>query len=229
MYIFTLIFFPIWLIQAFYLKKTAVRLPEAKGERLLNEEKSKRQYLILGDSVAAGVGVEYIGDALAGHILQLANEHIKGDVSWQVLAKSGDKLSDLITQYKSCPSIVASHVVISIGVNDVTSFTSTKKWKTQLTELFDLIVSRNPACQIVLIAVPDMGQFPLLKWPLNQVFSWRSKKINRKSISCITSYSQVIFQSIDVSAEPKHFASDGYHPSSLSCKMLAQEIIRKFD
>ncbi len=58
---------PVLLGQAVYLRKNVVKLPEPEGARIgVLGEGPLLRLLILGDSSAAGVGVETQADALLG-------------------------------------------------------------------------------------------------------------------------------------------------------------------
>ena len=72
----TLLLLPVLFVQGSKVRKNTPRLAEAKGERegCIGQGKPLSM-LILGDSAAAGVGVENQKDALSGAIIQeLQNE-----------------------------------------------------------------------------------------------------------------------------------------------------------
>ena len=67
----TLFLLPVLFIQGHKVRKNTPRLAEAKGEREGRAGQGKSlSLLILGDSAAAGVGVENQKDALSGAIIQ---------------------------------------------------------------------------------------------------------------------------------------------------------------
>lgn len=72
----TFFLLPVLFIQGHKVRKNTPRLAEAKGEREGRTGQGKPlSLLILGDSAAAGVGVENQKDALSGAIIQeLQNE-----------------------------------------------------------------------------------------------------------------------------------------------------------
>lgn len=84
---------PILLIQSRHLRKTALRLPEAAGPRdgSITSANTSRpiRLLFVGDSSAAGVGVDRQDQALAFPTAERLAARLGTSVEWQLLAKSG--------------------------------------------------------------------------------------------------------------------------------------------
>lgn len=85
---------PVLIAQARWLRATALRLPEAAGPRRgVEGECSKSvpplRILIVGDSSAAGVGVQEQSHALAQPLARLLSAVTGRRVAWQLIAKSG--------------------------------------------------------------------------------------------------------------------------------------------
>ncbi|MFD2166796.1 SGNH/GDSL hydrolase family protein [Thalassotalea euphylliae] len=203
-----------------------MRLPEANGSRLMKSSSNCDQVelLITGDSVAAGVGIEQISEALAGQVVKELKTMGRA-TSYQVIARSGDKISDVIKHIETSETLPAKNIVISVGVNDAKGFTSSKKWIIQLSKLLALLDSRCPNAKVVLLATPPLEQFPLLPWPLSSVMGYRSSRLNTVSASIIKNHENGAFLPLEIQAEKVHFAEDGFHPSALSCNILAKNIV----
>src|ERR1700756_5186887 len=85
---------PILLAQARWLRRTALRLPEAAGPRSGMEGATDGaaeplRILVVGDSSAAGVGVAEQANALAQPVARLLAVATGRPVAWQLVAKSG--------------------------------------------------------------------------------------------------------------------------------------------
>jgi hypothetical protein len=79
-------------VQAVYTRKTAIRLPEAKGARL-HKHQGGKSLLHIGESTVAGVGVTDIGQGLTANIvkgLQDSGHHW----SWQILGSNGARIAE---------------------------------------------------------------------------------------------------------------------------------------
>jgi hypothetical protein len=115
---------PVLLIQACWLRRTALRLPEAAGPRSGVEggaaQSARLRILVVGDSSAAGVGVEKQSEALARPVAKLLATRTGRPVVWQLVAKSGVKHEalELLSHAELGP---ADFLVTALGTNDVTS------------------------------------------------------------------------------------------------------------
>ncbi len=223
---------PIWLLQAIYVRKVAIRLPEA-NKTLFNSHQpstSPTQFYVLGDSVAAGVGVECISNSLGGQVKLKLSTKLNKEIAWSVHAQSGDKISDLSRKIKLINITEDSFFLISIGVNDVTKFTSIEQWRNDLIKLLDVITQRklqdsvNNQQKIVVLAIPPIEQFPLIPFPLSTVLGTRAKKLNKETSEIVSNYHRVHFLPLNVEVDPTLFAEDGFHPSSKGCRLLSQPV-----
>lgn len=131
----TFFLLPVLFIQGHKVRKNTPRLAEAKGEREGRAGQGKSlSLLILGDSAAAGVGVENQKDALSGAIIQeLQNEF---SLQWKLHAKTGDTTRQVFNALQHLEEQKYDVIVTSIGVNDVTKLISAKSWIKQQKQLF---------------------------------------------------------------------------------------------
>ncbi|NMP32398.1 SGNH/GDSL hydrolase family protein [Thalassotalea sp. M1531] len=224
--LFSIATFPIWIVQGGFFKKIAIRLPEANG--IVDKNHETFDFIMLGDSVAAGVGIEHIDDALAGEIAKCLDGKL-GMPKWKVMGKSGYKLNDLLLHIDSHELPQANHYVVSIGVNDVKAFTSFSKWRIQINELINRILHVSPNAKITFLEVPPMDKFPLLKLPLSSVLGARCSELNNITNTLIPSFKFVNTIPIELSGEKSHFAEDGFHPSTVACQLMAEKITHFFD
>ncbi len=108
---------------------------------------------ILGDSAAAGVGVENQKDALSGAIIQeLQNEF---SLQWKLHAKTGDTTRQVFNALQHLEEQKYDVIVTSIGVNDVTKLISAKSWIKQQKQLFEHIQKRFQPKLIIVSGVPQ--------------------------------------------------------------------------
>ena len=94
----TLALLPVLFVQGTKVRKNTPRLLEASGERQGIVGKGKPlSLLILGDSAAAGVGVENQKDALSGAIISELQDQYS--IRWKLHAKQVIQLSRFFKQY----------------------------------------------------------------------------------------------------------------------------------
>ncbi len=88
---------PLLLIQGLYVRKTIVKLPEPDGPRSGRCGSGPEiNLLILGDSAAAGVGVEWQEQALSGSVTKSLEDRFT--INWQLVAQTGETTESIIQQ-----------------------------------------------------------------------------------------------------------------------------------
>lgn len=213
---------PLLLLQGFYVRKVTPRLPEASGERSgsLGSGPPLR-VLILGDSAAAGVGVQLQTEALSGQLSkQLARTY---QTSWQLWATNGNKSQNLIALLENEPQQTFDVVLVSIGVNDVTGGTSQQKWLTQIQKIIALLFDKFSAQQIIFTALPPMHHFPALPQPLRWVFGLRAKQLNAQLQRKLADLPGCTLLELATPLEMEYIAIDGFHPNDKTYTIWARE------
>lgn len=224
--LFQLITFPVWFLQALYVRKVAIRLPEVSSKTLSNEREHEEQILVLGDSVAAGVGVNCINESLGGQVKHTISSLLDIDIPLTIHAKSGDTVADLKVKLDEIAIPNKAYCVISIGVNDVTRFTSRTRWRRDLISVFNKLFANNKYknVKVVILAIPPIEQFPLIPFPLSQVLGTRVKRLNKETLKVVKAYPQASLLPLNVEDDPTLFAVDGFHPSAKTCSLLSHEV-----
>ncbi|RZG80413.1 SGNH/GDSL hydrolase family protein [Acinetobacter venetianus] len=222
----TLILLPIIAIQGIKVRKKMPRLPEASGERdgVIGSGKPL-SLLILGDSAAAGVGVETQQDALSGAIItELGNEFT---LMWKLQAQTGNTTQQVIQSAKQIRDQQYDIVITSIGVNDVTKFTSARSWLKQQKQLFADIQNRFKPKLIIVSGVPPMQHFPALPNPLAWLFGKYAAQMNQVLQQWLMPQDKFKFIQYDIKefqALNLPMASDGFHPSKEIYAIWGQQI-----
>ncbi len=117
---------PLLLAQGIYVRLVTPRLPEPEGARFgVAGAGDSLRVLITGDSAAAGVGTESQASALSGRLVSLLAPSFQ--VSWKLMARTGDKTQDVLDHIESAPQENFDVAVVSAGVNDVTAGISLMK------------------------------------------------------------------------------------------------------
>lgn len=222
----TLLLLPVLFVQGSKVRKNTPRLLEPKGEREGGIGQGKPlSLLILGDSAAAGVGVETQKEALSGAIIQeLQNEFF---LQWKLHAKTGDTTRQVFHALQHLEERKYDVIVTSIGVNDVTKLTSAKSWIQQQKQLFEHIQKRFQPKLIIVSGVPPMQHFPALPNPLAWLFGQYAEQMNQKLQQWLAPQSQFKFLQYDIEtfqAMNLTMASDGFHPSKEVYEIWGRQI-----
>ena len=155
---------PFLFLQGRYVRRTMPNLREPEGERFgQHGSGSQLRLFILGDSAAAGVGVNTQQEGLAGQVVsELCADY---QVSWKLSAQTGHTAQDVLNMLTQASTTHYEVALISVGVNDVTGRTALKKWTQQLIQIIDLLKSKFGVQQIVLSSLPAMHLFQSLPHP----------------------------------------------------------------
>lgn len=220
---------PALVIQGHYVKKNIITLPEPEGEREgVRGQGPALSILIVGDSAAAGVGVEHQDDALTGAILS-ALEH-DFTVTWKLQAKTGDTTSKVTRSIDTLSSQHYDVVVTSVGVNDVTKLMPADVWIKKQEKFYARLEEKFSPNLIIAAGVPPMNMFPALPNPLAWLFGQYAKKMNQQLANFVQKKTNMDWIEYDVAQYKKlnlEMAKDGFHPSKEIYALWGQNVAAK--
>lgn len=150
------------------------------GERLAVETVPYEQYpessdlkiLILGDSLAVGVGATNPRNSIPGLI---GTEYPRATIINR--AVSGARIQDLDNQIAPFVSEQFDLVVIQIGGNDVTHFTAKKKAARSLTELVTKV--QRISNKVIVYSSGSVGFAPIFPPPVSWIYTLRTRALYR--------------------------------------------------
>ncbi|MAA64314.1 MAG: lipase [Alteromonadaceae bacterium] len=222
---------PALLYQGKRVRATTPRLPEASGPRAGQAGKGPSLHLlILGDSAAAGVGAKDQSIALSGQLVDRLSQHYQ--VHWTLEALTGRKVADYLPPPDATTETAASHlpscdadiVVVSLGVNDVTSKCSVSGWLKQVDRLIAGINQQYAPDRILFTAVPPMERFPVLPQPLRRYLGERARAFNMGLARRVGGYPNVDLIGVQFENGPDVMATDGFHPGPGGYRMWAETL-----
>ena len=164
--------------QGLWLKRNALRMPEAVGPRKMSLGKKQHsilKLLFLGESPAAGVGIQDINDAVSARVTH--NLAQTSQIDWLLLAQNGITVKELLIKLQDTQTHTPDISIINMGVNDCTSLTSCTQWQKQINGLVHELKNRGSK-HIFFTAVPPLQQFPLLPAPLSWLMGHRANILN---------------------------------------------------
>lgn len=219
---------PFALPQALYVKKVALRLPQAMGSnkgRVAGGPNDQLTLVGIGDSVIAGVGVKHQKNALIAQTAACLAKQYLTEVNWMALGKNGASSADI---YKIIPQQLPDHrvdiFVLSIGVNDVTTLTSLKRWQKNLKAIITQLTEHSPEALITFLGVPPMATFPALPSPLRFILGYRAKRLDLIAQQIFAEQKNGTHLKLAIRLNAKDIAIDGFHPSEYACKKMAKAI-----
>ena len=215
---------PVLVPQALWVASRAIRLPEAAGPREGTHGTDPTcRVLIIGDSSAAGVGVETQSDALSGRLVHHLSTQV--DLSWSLVAKSGWTSRQLCQALAQLPAAPVDLAVVAVGVNDVKNGVHITKWRKNYLAILDLLQRKHGAACVIASGVPPLGAFPLLPSPLRGVLGARAAQFDAVLADLCDETPGVAHLPFDEPLEPAHMARDGFHPGAPIYDVWAAKVV----
>jgi TonB-dependent heme/hemoglobin receptor len=214
---------PLAAAQGLWLRRNAPRLPEAAGDRQGSTGRGNRlRLLAMGDSIIAGVGLQSMTESLPVQFAAALADKYRCCVEWRLEGRNGADIAELISSVRQLGHEQQADVIlISVGVNDVTGLSSKQRWRSQVNLLLDELKGRWPAAKVIFAGLPPMGEFPLLPQPLRFTLGYRAAGLDRIAAEMLQNERHMLH--VPTRIDPLHqaFCSDGFHPSTESCKFWA--------
>lgn len=219
-----LVLSPCLLLQGRQVRRHALRLPEPSGERQGTLGVGPRlNFLVLGDSAAAGVGVEHQSQALAGLLAERLGASYSG--SWKLLARTGHRIADVRRDVAAAPVEAFALVILAVGVNDATGGTEPARWRAHLLALLTEIGEKFGPRDVIVCAVPPMHQFPALPQPLRWYLGRRARMLNRVTVDAVAGRAGCRFLAMGVPLTERYMARDGFHPGAPGYAYWAERVV----
>jgi lysophospholipase L1-like esterase len=221
--------FPFMLPQAIVVRKTAPKVVEADGakEGTIGNGKSYKFYAI-GDSIISGVGAEKITDALSGQTAKCLAESLNCQINWAsrgIIGATSKKIRERLIP--KLPTEKADFIVVSAGVNDLTTLSSLSKYERNLSDLLNKLGEHSPNAIIAMSGIPPLRGFPLLPQPLRALFGIRGESFDKVIQKVVAKNPNLVYVPLDFEPTPDKFSVDGFHPSEESYKIFGQIVAEK--
>lgn len=216
---------PLLLPQSRWLRRHALRLPEATGPRAgeIGHGAPGLRLLVVGDSSAAGVGVADQAQALALPLAQGLAVALAVPVAWQLVARTGINTAEARALVRQSELRPADVVVTALGVNDVSSQTPAGRFIEQTALLWSELQQRTGARWAVLSGLPPMHMLRAvphpLRWYLGRYAAWLDAAVRDWSGERRLGYC-----ALQWSTDPAVLAEDGFHPGPRLYPQWAQRL-----
>lgn len=182
---------------------------------------------VLGDSMAAGVGVMRTNDTVGRQVaLRLVRAGYRVQLS--TVAVAGSRTADLGPQV-SRALLRAPHVALMlVGAGDVTHGTRLETVRRQLAEAVARM--RSARVPVVVGCCPDLGAAPCFPQPLRSLVGWRGGQV---AATCDRATAAAGGLPVDLAAatggvfraDRGTFSEDGFHPSPDGYRLWAEALL----
>ncbi|MCR9136307.1 MAG: SGNH/GDSL hydrolase family protein [Alphaproteobacteria bacterium] len=189
--------------------------------------------LVIGDSSAAGVGVDEISETIGPQLAHILHRETNSAVSWRI-AGANSAISEEVRDHV-VPNLereTYTHIILCVGTNDMKNFLTDRRFKRGFGGLLYALHAKWPDTPIIWTPMLDMTTVPGLPSLLGRILQMRAGIINRRGRQlCRERHATVAppLQSID----PAGFSVDGFHASAAGyhywAGVLAQTIVGQCD
>lgn len=215
------------------------RIGKPLGEEALPADKTwkKKSYagtpldlLVLGDSIAAGLGAERPKDTLGARVARGLAGELHRPVRLRTVAVVGSETSALAGQLDGLPPGYRADVaVIVIGGNDVTHRIPVATSAAQLEEA--VVRLREQGTEVVVGTCPDLGALRPVPQPLRSLGSRMSRQLASaqrevavRNGAHAVSLARVVGPFF-ITNPDEMFSLDRFHPSALGYKRTAKALL----
>jgi lysophospholipase L1-like esterase len=214
---------PLLWLQGKYVRRVTPHLPEPPGARQGSTGQGPTlRLLIAGDSAAVGVGASLQDEALCGRLVGYLRPHCT--VHWRLVAVNGLDSPGLVKLLEETRAEKFDVVVLSIGVNDVTSLRSPSQWMQWQDRLAQVIQTRFGPRLLIHSALPPMHAFTGLPQPLRWFMGQWALEMNRQLVVALSAQTKRKIHWPLKAAVSGDLAVDGFHPSPLGYAFWAESL-----
>lgn len=173
-------------------------------------------YIVLGDSTAAGQGAQYEQGIAVGTARELAKSRRVNLIN---LGISGARARDVESeQLPVAEQRKPDVVLISVGANDVTHLTPACSMRASILHVVQRLRVANPDVAIVITGSPDMGSPPRIPRLLRPIAGWRARSVNRMFRALALEQHLTFAPIADETGplfrrDPSLFGADRFHPN----------------
>lgn len=215
-----LVLFVVFVIaQLVYIKTNGEYVPAPSIDRSVRTLGSgpKLTYLVMGDSTTISQGSDYEDGYAVSSSKHLAENYT---VSFSNVGISGATAQSVVDeQLASAKERKPDLVLLGVGANDTTHFTSATSIKASLQQTIDDLRKANPEVRIVVTRSPAMDSVTRFPWGAKQFMALRTRQVNKAFAEIIEKNNLTLAPIAEKTrdafiADPTLTAEDNFHPNA---------------
>ncbi|GHB20894.1 lipase [Pseudovibrio japonicus] len=208
---------PVYIVEGLRARARSIRLAPATGplSGTIEGHGELINMLVVGDSSVAAIGLEHTTRGLTYTMAKKLAEVSGQPVKWRAAGNNSataTQLRDVVVP--NLPYDDYTHVFISIGMNDLKNFHSSRAWKKDFGELIYALRTKYPNARIYWPNLMSLQYVPALSNGLAWVLEPRRHMINRIGAQ-LCHERGVIASSAIAEASREAFCEDGMHATAL--------------
>lgn len=218
---------PVIVPQSRVLRESIPVLPEApapwRGSAGPRGGGEPTRLLVLGDSTAAGVGVDHARLGLGGQLAEALSEATERRVLWRASGRSGATARDLIARHLR-PALRERTTVVflTVGANDALAVRSARGFRRDVTHIVGKVFEAHPDAVLLMSSLPAFFRFRGLPEPLRSTLYRHSQALEHEARELIDAHPRAHMSPPPPPYTEGFFAVDDFHPSALGYRDWAQ-------
>lgn len=171
--------------------------------------------LVIGDSTAAGVGVQDPDHGLGGSLARVLADRTGRGVEWLALGQAGATAKDLRARFLLKAMEEEYDVVfISIGANDILELRSRAAFRDDFRAILTALRDRSPEARIVVANMPMFAWLTVIPNPLRWVLSLHATNLQHAAQREVARDPAAHMSPPPPTYSAGFFARDRFHPSA---------------
>jgi lysophospholipase L1-like esterase len=173
---------PVYLWQGLGVRRRSMRMP-SPSPQTVSPVKGVGQpirLLLVGDSSAAGVGVNDINQSLGAKLVRSLAQQSGRPVEIRIAgctSATAGQIRDFVLPHIEPGNF--THVVLNIGTNDAKNFHTARRFRREFGSLLYSLNTRFYGARLIWSSILDLSSVPTLPTPLNQILGVRSRLLTR--------------------------------------------------
>lgn len=212
---------PVALAQSLWLRVAGWRLPEPLGAHAGwtgDSSAEPLRLLVVGDSMALGVGCSAMERSLAPRLAYGLALKLRRRVEWQVLAGRHWTAAELLRSLAINGTPRHDIGLILLGVNDTLGLTGIGRWRREFARILDHLEAAGGSL-LISSGLRLQRPLPVLPWPLNALLGERGRKLDQVACDVVrhrrlAADHSCLHLPIAASELRPHMELDGLHPSA---------------
>lgn len=175
--------------------------------------------LVIGDSTAAGVGVDHAELGLGGRLAEALSDRTGRPVQWWAAGRNGATARDLVRQYLA-PALERPYdlVFLTVGANDALALRSARAFRRDIRRILARTFAAHPDTALLMSSLPAFFRFRLLPDPLRRSLYRHSQALEREARALVDAHPRAHMSPPPPPYTEGFFASDDFHPSAIGYK-----------
>lgn len=180
---------------------------------------------VVGESTAAGCGVDTHDDGFPGAFAREVSARTGGPVSWEVVGQYGATSRRI--RHRLLPQLVGhgfTHAIVLAGANDVLSRRAPAEWAEDLGAIVDELAGR--AKHVIVVGIPPIKNFPSIPGTLRRHLARRAGEFDRvaEQVCAERSGTNWVSSTDVIPIDADFFARDKFHPSAYGYRRWAETV-----